>query len=221
MTREEQENLPFVKGTRAEIMKLLLGKDLSALDLEEELGINESAVRRHLEVLEQKNYVEHYFKKASKGRPKKFFKLTESGRDVFPEKSRLLLGMLAESIEEKYGPEELGDLFLGLSRRLGKSFGIKEGEVSFESKLEKFVESMEKFSFFPDIEKENGNYEIKFKNCVFRAERGDIGKELCGLHDSFIREVFPEAEVEPKKNITAGDDTCVYEIRPKKVEKKD
>lgn len=215
MNKEQQRNRLPIKGTRATIVRRLLENDLSALDLEEKLGINESAVRRHLEVLEQENYVEHYFEKASRGRPKKLFALTERGRDIFPEKSHLLFTLLAKSVEEKYGTESLAGLFSDLADRLAESLDIREDKGDLEERMEEFMDAMEDFGFYPALKKENGSYEIQFRNCVFRAGRSELGKKICGLHDGFVRSLFPEAKVEPKNSMARGGDTCLYKIHPK------
>lgn len=54
------------ENTRTTILKHLLDKDLSAIDLSGKLGINESGIRRHLNILEERGYIRHYFKKSNR-----------------------------------------------------------------------------------------------------------------------------------------------------------
>lgn len=89
--------------TRSKILNLLLSQDLTALDISDRLGINESAIRRHLKNLENQELVDPYFKKVKKGRPKKYFSLTDSGEDLFPRETELLLTILIKHIQKKYG----------------------------------------------------------------------------------------------------------------------
>ena len=201
-----------IEGTRAEILTLLLGEDYSALDLEKELGINESAIRRHLDNLEQDNYVEHRFEKADKGRPKKIFTITQKGRKLFPQKTHILLSLLAEKISDKYGKEELNTLLSEVAKEFANIIGFDEEKGTDKEQLEKLVKSLDDFGFYAALKEDNGDFHIIYRNCIFEEVIEKFGDQLCDMHRRIVSEIIPNAEVTIEKSIGKGDKKCTHHI---------
>ena len=204
-------NIP-IEGTRADILALLLDEDYTALDLEDELGINESAIRRHLDNLEQNGYVDHRFEKADKGRPKKIFTITSEGRKLFPQKTHILLSILAEKISDKYGKEELSNLLSEVAKEFSKLIGFEEKEEISKDELETLVKSLDDFGFYASLEEKNGEYRINYRNCIFEEVIEKFGYRLCDMHRRIISEIVPNAEVVVEESIGQGDKKCTHLI---------
>ncbi|KXB05545.1 hypothetical protein AKJ50_00630 [candidate division MSBL1 archaeon SCGC-AAA382A13] len=208
---QNKTQLP-INETRATILTHLLSRDMTAIDLEEKLEINESAIRRHLNTLEQRGFVEHYFEKASRGRPKKLYGITQRGQKIFPQKTHLLFVLLAKSVEEEYGQDNLESLLSHVAEKLTEKLTLQKSDKSKEAQIEKFVEFMDKFGFYPDLYKENGTYFIKYRNCVF----GEVVEELCGklceMHKEIVLNIIPDCKVSLKQCIGQGKHTCVHQI---------
>lgn len=75
---------PRMEGTKQAILERLLPGERHVLDIVRELRIRESAIRRHFDQLERNGYVTGFFRKEGLGRPKKYYQLTETGRQKFP-----------------------------------------------------------------------------------------------------------------------------------------
>lgn len=209
---ELRARLP-IAGTRASILAYLLEEDQSAIDLEDKLDINESAIRRHLDTLEQRGYVGHYFEKAPRGRPKKLYTITSAGRKLFPQKIHLLFKLLIREVEEKYGEEHLEELLSKVSEKFAGRLGPSGSSKDMEDKIKKFVNSLDKFGFYPSFSKEDGNYLLRYRNCVFGEVENKLRSRLCDMHTKIVENVFPECEVYQKKSVGKGDNMCVHILR--------
>ncbi len=210
---EPQTELPL-NDTRASILTHLLGGELNALDLEEKLGINESAIRRHLDTLEQMGYVEHHFKKAKKGRPKKLYKISSAGKNLFPKKTHILFILLARRVKEEEGENSLENLLSKVAKDFAKRLSPDKPVKDRKSLLTGFVNSLEKFGFYPSLDYEGGNVcYIKYRNCVFEDVREELCDQLCKMHKQIVKNVLPDCELTLEKSIERGDDQCVHKIR--------
>ena len=186
----------------------LLDKDLTALDLVKILDINESAVRRHLEILEQEELVESYFEKAEKGRPKKYFRLTEEGKAIFPKEIDIVLDHLVDHILDNYGKEELQKVGDGLSEKLSERFPEVSEDDDLETRVRKIVQGFNDLGFFCEYKKEGEDYFIKYKNCVF----GEIPKKrsnwLCHVHRKLLKDKLEDVEISQDRSMFKGDKFC-------------
>lgn len=193
-------------------MRHLLGEDLTAIDLSDILGINESAVRGHLGKLENEGLVESYFEKADIGRPKKYYGLTDEGKGLFPRETELMLGFLVKRIREKYGEEDMDDLADGLAEDIAAMFPSIEPDDDLETRIEKLVEGFDELGFFSSYEKRNDHYTVTYRNCVFGDLPGEHASWLCDIHQRMIRKVLGDVEIDQKRSIVTGDKICVQDI---------
>lgn len=195
-------------NTRKKILMSLLDKDLTALDLVEILEINESAVRRHLDILEQRELVESYFEKADKGRPKKYYRLTEEGRSVFPKEIDIILDHLVDHIIDNYGKEELLNIGEGLADKISENFPEISEDDELKTRIEKIVKGFNDLGFFCDYERKGKNYVIKYKNCVF----GELPKKrsdwLCHVHRRLLKDKLKDVKVSQDRSMFKGDRFC-------------
>ncbi len=200
------------EDTKGEILENLLSKDLTALDLAEILEINESAVRRHLNKLESKGLIDSYFEKADKGRPKKYFKLTDEGRELFPREIELLLEHIIKNIEEVLDEDASRNLEEKLVEDLIDLFPETEEEDSTKDKIEKVVEGFDELGFYCSYHEEDGTYRISYRNCAF----GNLPKKeanwLCTIHRNVIKELLDERDITQEKSMLEDDNSCVQKI---------
>lgn len=211
MNKTDEVEIPLHK-TRASILTHLLTEDLTALNLEKKLGINESAIRRHLDTLQQQGLVEHYFEKASRGRPKKMYTITSAGKGVFPQKTHRLFVFLAKVVREKYGGEELEEILSRVAVEFAQELSPDGEEMSKKEIFEEFLDSLDEFGFYPKMWKENGTYYIKYRNCVFGDVVENFSGELCEMHRKIVKNVIPDCEVIREKSVGMGDEVCLHRI---------
>ncbi|MFW6375916.1 MAG: helix-turn-helix transcriptional regulator [Thermoplasmatota archaeon] len=214
MKRERTSIKMPSNNTRTDILKYLLGNQMTALELKEVLCINESAVRRHLQKLENRGLIEHHFEKASKGRPKKYYKLTDEGMELFPRETDLLLNILIKRLEQHLPEEEMEEIM----RRVGddiKDYLEPQGEYEdMEEKLNKLIENFNRLGFFCSFKKQNGKYQIEYRNCIFSDVSKNFAKYICGIHEETMRDVLgDDIDFEQTSSILAGDEVCQQVIK--------
>jgi len=200
------------EDTKSKILESLLSEDLSALDLTNILEINESAVRRHLKTLEAEGLVEAYFEKSGKGRPKKYFTITDEGKKLFPDQLGLLLELTIRSIMEGFDKKissELADL---LVQELIESFPEMDEEDSLQDRVEKVAQAFDELGFYCDYSTTGGSYRLRFRNCAFGNLPEEEARWLCGIHKRVLQELLKEADIQQEKSMLEGDNNCVQRI---------
>jgi len=88
-------NVQRLEGTKQAILERLLPREQHVLAVANDLKIRESAIRRHFDQLERMGFVHGFFRQEGLGRPKKYYALTEWGRERFP---RLYVDSLERSL---------------------------------------------------------------------------------------------------------------------------
>ncbi|MFW5945498.1 MAG: helix-turn-helix transcriptional regulator [Candidatus Natronoplasma sp.] len=208
----DRKNRIKLDGTKGEILENLLSTDLTALELSDILSINESAVRRHLNNLESDGLVESYFEKADKGRPKKYFTLTDGGKKTFPRQIELLLELIIRNIKEEFDEDVSSSLKEKLVNDLIGLFPEVDEDEILERKIEKVVEGSNEMGFYTSYSEEDGSHHLSFRNCAF----GDLPKEearwLCEAHKKVIEELLGGVELQQKSSMVEGDHTCIQRI---------
>jgi len=204
------------KGPRITILKHLLGEDLGAVELCALLGIAENAARRHLDILENKGLVEHHFERAARGRPKKLYRLTQAGRDLFPRQTGLLLSIMLRKCEERFGSREVEDLLNAVVEELVDHFVAEDVGDDLETRLEALVRAFDEFGFFSTLSREDGSYNIEYRNCAFSDVSRDTATLLCKVHRRVVRRALRNVDIRQDLCVIKGDCLCrhVVNIKP-------
>jgi predicted ArsR family transcriptional regulator len=192
----------------------LLGKDANAIELARELGINESAVRRHLDALEREGLVSSRFERSERGRPKKMFSLTADGRGMFPRKSGALLSLVIQTITRRYGEEEVSSLMSVVAKDFAEKLVTKEIRGDLENRLKQLVQLLDDYGFFVTLSKRGDKYVIEYRNCVFEDVIPQLGKHICSIDEEVTRKVAGEVTIEWEERIAGGDKRCLQIISP-------
>ncbi len=197
--------------TRTTILTKLLEKDMTAIQITGELDINESAVRKHLKRLEKRGLIQHEFRKVKKGRPKKFFVLTEMGKKAFPRRESLFLNIFIRKVADKFGEEGLQDVLDLVLEELLEYFP-KRGDEPLEDVLKKMVERFNEFGFYASLSKDEGGYTIEYKNCVFEEVAKELDSEMCKIHRSILSRSLGGANIDNETSQISGDKVCRQRI---------
>jgi len=205
---------PLLSETRRLLIVNLLGKEANAIELARKLGINESAVRRHLEALEREGLVCSKFERRKRGRPKKMFSLTTDGRGMFPRKSGELLSLIVQKMTSRYGEEEVNSLMSAVSKDFAEKLITKEIQGDLENRLRQMVQLLDDYGFFASLSKLGDKYVIEYRNCVFEDIIPHFGKYVCNIDEEITRIVAGEVNIDWKERIAEGDKRCVQIVSP-------
>jgi DeoR family transcriptional regulator, suf operon transcriptional repressor len=188
--KEEERRLSG--NTKQKIMEILLEGPRSLGEITDKLQIQKSAVRIHLESLQSEKAVESHFKIERLGRPRKIYRLTENGRELFPRKYDLMLSLILKKITETNGQEQARKLIESVADDIadGIRYEIKKnGNLgNFEESLKILNSVLNHMGFASSITKEDDKkFSIQSKNCILHKVAVSHQNIVChGLHDRII-----------------------------------
>jgi DeoR family transcriptional regulator, suf operon transcriptional repressor len=203
--------------TKELILNLLLEGSKTAGQIADQLKIQKSAIRTHLESLQTDQSVISYFKIEKLGRPRKVYELTESGRELFPRKYDLLLSLILQMIESKEGHEYIKKMIESIADNMAQDIDdkIKKSSSSLEDSLRILNSVSNEMGFMSSYYKEDDNnsssstYSIISHNCILHKTAIKHQDAIChGFHDRIIQKSLDgkiKAKVELKECIALGD----------------
>jgi DeoR family transcriptional regulator, suf operon transcriptional repressor len=192
LDKDEQTKTNLSRDTKQRILEILLEGPMSLGEITGKLQIQKSAVRVHLESLQAEKAVESHFKIERLGRPRKIYRLTENGRELFPRKYDLLLSLVLKKISERNGQEQAKKLIESVADDIADSIRY---EIEKSGNLGNFKESLKilnsvsnHMGFASSISKEDDNkFSIQSKNCIVHKVAVSHQNIIChGLHDRMI-----------------------------------
>lgn len=199
-----------ISGTPGAILAILRDGPRQAQEIAEPLGIDTSAVRRHLEGLRSEGYVEAEDVVSGPGRPKKMYRLSLRGEETFPRDYALFLSLLLGKVEETGGRDALLRLVASLAKDLGASLPKRPDSSERLSALLKLYNDL---GFEAHLERDGGTVRLVQRNCVIlRTARADP-EAMCSCFDQgIIRAALPGAKVGLTSCMATGDALCRHTI---------
>jgi DeoR family suf operon transcriptional repressor len=202
--------------TKELILNLLLEGSKTAGEIADQLKIQKSAIRTHLESLQGEQSVRSYFKIEGLGRPRKVYELTESGRELFPRKYDLILSLILQKIESTEGHEYMKKIIKSIADNMAQDIGdkIKKSSSSLEESISILNSVSNEMGFMSSFHKEADNngsstYSIISRNCIVHKTAIRYQDAIChGLHDRIIQKSLDgkiNAKVQLKECIALGD----------------
>lgn len=196
-------------GTPAAILALLRDGRQQAQELAGALGVDTSAVRRHLEALRADGLVDAEEVRAGPGRPKKLYGVTPKGRETFPRDYGLLLGLVLAKLEEG-GRAGLERIMTAVARDLGSPIAA---EADSEARVEALVTYYNRLGFEASVEREPGGYVLTQRNCIFlKTAAGDPSLVCQCFDEGIMKAALPGAHVRFEGSLAMGAPRCRHVI---------
>lgn len=175
------------------------------------LGIDPSAVRRHLDNLEALGLVAWDDVIDGPGRPKRFYKMTAAGRDTGPRNYPLLLAALMQKVSEGEGRKQLLRYLEAIASDLA---GPPHKELNAKKRLDLLLAKYNGLGFDATLTQQHGTAVLIQRNCPFLAAATKDPDAMCRhLDEAIIRAAFPGATVELESALAKGDSFCRHIIR--------
>jgi predicted ArsR family transcriptional regulator len=197
---------------------------LTVKDLVEQLGMHHSAIRIHLNKLEDAGLI--YSRKRHNpgvvGRPQLAFLPREEALSItLPPRNYEFLSRLALDMIEANGsaesPEEFG-------MRWGRDYirdrgKLVDGPLPLEEALGTLVEELHVIGTAPRLTTTPRGWELAGSNCVFQEVAASREPFVCKLHQSVLEGMLAEISADefewaPKTRICDGGDNCAIRISP-------
>ncbi len=210
------------KGAHRETRREILGKlkvrgALPSSVMANELGISSMAVRQHMQELESSGDVRSNDVSRGKGRPTKYWELTERANRHFADRHRDLIVDLLVNLKESMGEE-------GMDRLLQKR-GETQTET-YSKRVRPALTLLEKVEALAQIRSEEGymaEVQAKGDEALFLIENhcpicaaAESCSGLCTAElDVFRRTLGNDVDVDRTEHLLSGSRRCVYRIRSK------
>jgi DeoR family transcriptional regulator, suf operon transcriptional repressor len=203
-------------STRGKIIEALAVSPRSARDLAHKLGIQESAVRGHLDRLEDRGLVSPSFHREGVGRPKKRYVLTAQGQDLFPRRYEFLLDSVMEELLAQEGEGYTSALFAEAARRMARQIAAEIPPTGTrEERVRALADALNKLGFRAQVQTlPDGEVRINRTNCVFRHTALTHAYLLCEVFDKNLTEaLLGQSGLQLEDSITRGGLTCTHLIQ--------
>lgn len=186
-------------------------------DIADALGVDASAIRRHLDNLAALGIVESYDVIEGPGRPKRFFRLTATGRENGPRNYPLLLASLLKKVSVGEGRKRLFRYLESIAADLA---GPEAKTTDAKKRLDLLLAKYNSLGFQAEIVKERGRTTLVQRNCPFLAAATGDPEALCQhLDEGIVRAVLPGANVSLAAALAKGDPLCRHIISKPRREK--
>lgn len=199
------------KTTRERVLQTLLSHQRCTInELAQAVEINPISVRHHISRLEADGLVTSEEVHHGVGRPKRFYYLTELGREKFPTHYLRFTLRLLEQLKETMPKEMLNNLFSQIAKDMAANYEIEMKDMNIEDKIKLVASLLNKEGFTVDWEKQGENYIIRGINCPY-YHIGQNHPEVCALDQTLISTML-SVPAEKIKCLLNGDADCSYII---------
>ncbi|MGM7681022.1 helix-turn-helix transcriptional regulator [Cytobacillus sp. Hm23] len=200
-------------STRDEILRLLkFKKRLTVIELANELGITEMAVRRHLNTLERDLYIQSTLVRQAIGRPIHVYQLSAKGEELFPRNYKSVTLEFLEDIHKMGGQEMIHQLFQNRLERLTKRYDTRLNNKTFEEKINELASIQNENGYMAEIEqKDDDVFYINEFNCPI-SEVAEHYEQACACELQLFKDVL-KTDVIACSCLAKGDDYCRYEVK--------
>ena len=205
-----------VTSTREAALTLLLRLgQATATTMASQLGVSVQVMRRHLRSLEQEGLVESPCNTTGPGRPSHLWRLTDQGRDHFPDGSEEFARGLLHTMASHLGPDQLQALLGQHAAAQARHYRNLLGDCPLEKRLQRLVELRRQEGYVADYEPcqdQHGWLLTAFHCSVARiAEQFPV---ICSQELQLYRSIFPDCHVERVHWIQEGDHYCGFRVQP-------
>ncbi|WP_115684588.1 helix-turn-helix transcriptional regulator [Corynebacterium senegalense] len=208
--------------TRREVMSLLLKLGpVTASEIGQSLGLSPAGVRRHLDKLVDEDYAEtcepHAVagEGATRGRPAKHYRLTESGRELFGSSYDSLAADALGILREIGGEEAVRSLARGrIHKILAEVHGVDSadsaGEADVEAVARQLAAALDDNGYAATVTRAGSGIQICQHHCPVASVAADH-PEICEAEHEAISQLVGR-HVQPLALIADGNGICTTNI---------
>lgn len=200
--------------TRRTLLEALLGGPETAHRLAGAARVRPSAARRHLEDMVQQGFVRALFRQEGLGRPKKYYEVTEAGREQLPRRYDALAGWMADAAGQAHGPAGLARLMDAVAEGLAREHARPlPQDAPLRERVRAAAAVLRAIGFKTEVEERGDRLVIVRRDCVFRRLADAHQPEVCGNLDTGLLARLLAVPVELTACMPLGDQACRHEVR--------
>ena len=178
------------------------------------LDITGMAVRQHLERLAEEGLVTYETRAGTRGRPSKYWRVTEAAQSRFPDSSAALVGDFVTQVRKAFGEEGLDRLISLRTAEQEKSYAARlAGKTLARSRLEALAQIRSEEGYMAEMRQESSNIFLLVENHCPICAAARLCTGLCREELTLFRRVMgPDVQVERVSHILAGAGRCAYRV---------
>ena len=192
-----------------------LGQDFGFLGAA--LGMTAPGAQQNLAKLALSDLVSHADRRQARGRPKRYWSLTEKGHARFPDRHSDLTVELLKSTEEVFGPKGLEKLIRHREKGMLAAYRTEiEGCATLQERVEALTAIRSKEGYMAEWSEPERNEFILVENHCPICAAATLCQGLCRSELEIFRNVLgPNAHIERTDHVIAGARRCAYRITGK------
>lgn len=188
---------------------------MTAKQLSEQLKMTTMGVRQHLQLLEESEELDFFDQKASRGRPTRFWKLTEKANIHFEDRHDELSVQLIISVREVFGEEGLEKL---ISKREESTLALYKKILlplpTIEERLKALVKLRSQEGYMASFEQQQDCYWFLENHCPICAAASEC-LNFCRSELQIFSLLFEGlATITREEHIIEGARRCAYKVNP-------
>src|SRR5688572_31862028 len=179
--------IPLMRGTKGEILRLLRAGERTAEELAQPLEVTTNAVRFHLAELERDGLVEQRRVRRGPRKPSHGYSLTASAQALFPKQYDAVLNAVLQDIRDGTGTREITALFRRLGRRMADEQAQRFVGLAPQERVAEALSLLGEMGGAASVTAgpSDGRLTIVGTNCPLGAVVGRH-PECCGLLEAFL-----------------------------------
>ncbi|MBW0297065.1 helix-turn-helix transcriptional regulator [Shewanella xiamenensis] len=204
-----------MKTTDKIIQLLKLHGPLTAKTLAEELALTTMGVRQHLQALEEAGDVDIEDRVEGRGRPTRYWGLTEQSRTHFADRHSELSLQLIDSVKTIFGDQGLDKLIEHREQTAMQQYrSAMQGMTDITSRLTKLVELRTLEGYMATQEQADGVFWLLENHCPICSAATKC-QNFCRSELQQFQQLFADiATVSREEHIIDGARRCAYRIAP-------
>ncbi len=204
------------QSTRDKILYLLKTRGaLTATVLASELKLTSMGARQQLLKLSEAGEITSYLQPSGKGRPKRFWLLTEAGQANFPDRHSDLTLELIDSINNLFGEAGLEKLIKEREQQTLKKYSLRvPSELTLEKRIEALAAVRTEEGYMAEVKVASDHF-ILFENHCPICAAAKICQGFCRSELELFRQLLKDlATIDRSEHQIEGARRCTYKITP-------
>ncbi len=173
------------------------------------------AIRLHLYDLAEEEMLAFTEQKSTRGRPAKYWHLTDKAQHIFPDAHQNLAVDILNSISETFGPKGLESIITTHSQNQLKNYQQQMGkDLTLENRLQKLADIRTQEGYMAGVRQDGRDWLFYENHCPVCSAAKTCTK-LCANELWVFQEILgTDVAIKREEHILAGARRCLYKISP-------
>jgi len=187
--------------------------EMTAKALAEQLGLTTMGIRQHMLSMETAGTIAFKDKKAPRGRPTRYWSLTEKSNEKFTDRHSELTVQLIDSVQSVLGSSALEKLIADREDKMFEQYQAKlEQGTTIKEKLELLAEIRSDEGYMATVVEQEGELWLMENHCPICAAATKC-QNFCRSELQLFQKLFDDlAIISREEHIVEGSRRCAYRV---------